>query len=184
MIRITLFLLFFSFNAFAQESDLKLSEEKKDIYIDKEQDPLKPAKAAFYSAIIPGLGQIYNKSYWKVPLVYLALGSTLYFYIDNNNKYHTYRDALKQRFAGEEDEFQGLLNTDNLINAQDQFRRNRDLSILAVLGAYVLNIVDANVDAHLRQFNINKDLSISPDARPNRFQGGMNYTFTLKLNLD
>ena len=184
MIRISIFLLFFTFTALAQESDIKLSKEKDDMYVDKEQDPLKPARAAFYSAIIPGLGQYYNKSYWKIPLVYAALGTTLYFYIDNNNQYNTYRDALKQRFAGEEDEFQGLLTTDNLINAQDQFRRNRDLSLLTVIGAYVLNIVDANVDAHLRQFNINKDLSVSPDAQPNPFNGGIDYTFTLKINLD
>ena len=94
MIRITLFLLLLTFTALAQESDLKLSEEKNDIYVDKEQDPLKPARAAFYSAIVPGLGQYYNKSYWKIPLVYAALGTTLYFYIDNNNQYNTYRDAL------------------------------------------------------------------------------------------
>lgn len=184
MTRITLFLLLFSFTLFAQDSDLKLSNNKKGVYADIEQNPLKPAKAAFYSAIIPGLGQFYNKSYWKIPIVYAALGTTLYFYIDNNNKYNKYRDALKQRFAGEQDQFQGLLKTENLINAQDQFRRYRDLSLLTVIGAYVLNIVDANVDAHLKQFNINKDLSVSPDAQPNLFTGGIDYTFTLKFNLD
>ena len=59
----------------------------------EEIDPLRPSKAAFYSAIVPGLGQVYNKRYWKVPLVYGAIGSSLYFYIDNNKKYHGYRDA-------------------------------------------------------------------------------------------
>ena len=184
MIRITLLLLLFSLTITAQESDVNISSNKESIYTNVEQDPLKPARAAFYSAILPGLGQFYNKSYWKIPLAYAALGTTLYFYIDNTNQYNTYRDALKQRFAGEVDEFQGLLTTESLINAQDQFRRNRDLSLLAVIGAYVLNIVDANVDAHLRQFNINKDLSFSPDAQPNPFNGGLDYTLTLKLNLD
>ena len=184
MIRITLLLLLFSLSITAQESELNISNNEESIYTDVEQDPLKPAKAAFYSAILPGLGQFYNKSYWKIPLAYAALGTTLYFYIDNTNQYNTYRDALKQRFAGEKDEFQGLLTTESLINAQDQFRRNRDLSILAVIGAYVLNIVDANVDAHLRQFNINEDLSLSPDAQPSPFNNGVDYTLTLKFNLD
>ena len=58
----------------------------------QEIDPLTPAKAAFYSAILPGLGQAYNKKYWKIPLVYGAIGTSLYFYIDNNKKYHDYRD--------------------------------------------------------------------------------------------
>ena len=177
-------MLFCAFNGIAQDSDLKISEDKDDVYTYQEQDPLRPAKAAFYSAILPGLGQFYNKSYWKIPVVYAALGTTLYFYIDNTNQYNRYRDALKQRFAGKEDEFQGLISTEGLINAQDQFRRNRDLSLLSVIGAYVLNIVEANVDAHLKQFNINKDLSVSPDAQPNIFHGGMDYTFTLKINLD
>jgi hypothetical protein len=67
---------------------------------------LAPSKAAFYSAVLPGLGQIYNKKYWKVPLVYGALGTTIYFYISNNNKYHAYRDAYKRRLEGfNDDEF-------------------------------------------------------------------------------
>ena len=184
MIRITLFLLLFSFSTIAQESDLKLSKDNREVYANIKQDPLKPARAAFYSAIIPGLGQYYNKSYWKIPLVYAALGTTLYFYIDNTDQYNTYRNALKKRFAGKEDQFRDLISTEGLINAQDQFRRNRDLSLLAVIGAYIFNIVEANVDAHLKQFNINKDLSISPDALPNQFHGGLDYTFTLKFNLD
>jgi hypothetical protein len=184
MIRIMMICLLLGHLAAAQDSDLSISPDDNQSIYTSDQNPLKPAKAAFYSAILPGLGQAYNKSYWKIPLVYAALGTTLFFYIDNTNQYNTYRDALKKRFAGEEDQFQGVLTTDNLINAQDQFRRNRDLSLLTVIGAYVLNIVDANVDAHLKQFNINEDLSISPDAQPNRFHGGIDYTFTLKFNLD
>jgi hypothetical protein len=66
----------------------------------QEIDPLTPAKAAFYSAILPGLGQAYNKKYWKIPLVYGAIGTSLYFYIDNNKKYHDYRDEYKRRLEG------------------------------------------------------------------------------------
>ena len=60
----------------------------KDTIKKNEINPLTPAKAAFYSAVLPGLGQAYNKKYWKIPLVYGAIGTSLYFYINNNKKYH------------------------------------------------------------------------------------------------
>ena len=135
-----------------------------------EINPLAPAKAAFYSAILPGLGQAYNKKYWKIPLVYGAIGTSLYFYSDNNKKYHQYRDAYKKRLAGEEDEF-GFLDNGRLIAAQRFYQRNRDLSLLITGIFYILNIVDANVDAHLMQFNVNDNLSLAPDV----YQNEINY---------
>ncbi|MEM9680813.1 MAG: DUF5683 domain-containing protein, partial [Bacteroidota bacterium] len=69
-------------------------------------DPLSPSRAAFYSAVLPGLGQAYNKKYWKIPIVYAALGTGVYFYIQNNNEFNRYRDAYKRRLAGfTDDEF-------------------------------------------------------------------------------
>lgn len=129
-------------------------------------NPLAPAKAAFLSAIVPGLGQAYNKRYWKIPIVVGAIGTGIYFYSDNNTKYHRYRDAYKIRIAGGKDEFPEYSNT-TLISAQKTFQRNRDLSVLITIGLYVLNIVDANVDAHLMQFNINDNLTLHPDIYPN-----------------
>lgn len=127
-------------------------------------DPLAPSRAAFYSAIVPGLGQAYNKKYWKVPLVYGAMGTSLYFYFDNNKKYNQYRDAYKRRLAGfNDDEFQ-YLDNDRLISAQRFYQRNRDLSLLITAAFYILNIVDANVDAHLKQFNVSDDLTVVPDV--------------------
>lgn len=130
-------------------------------------DPLRPAKAAFYSAILPGLGQVYNKRYWKVPLVYGAIGTSLYFYSDSNSLYKKTRNAYKRRLAGyNDDEYQYLDNT-RLISAQKQFKKNREYSMLFVVGFYVLNIVDANIDAHLKQFNVSEDLSLAPDVYQN-----------------
>jgi len=127
-------------------------------------DPLAPSRAAFYSAILPGLGQAYNKKYWKVPLVYGVMGTSLYFYFDNNKKYNQYRDAYKRRLAGfNDDQFQ-YLDNDRLIAAQRFYQRNRDLSLLITAAFYVLNIVDANVDAHLMQFNVSDDLTVVPDV--------------------
>ncbi len=164
-----------------KETVLKIKDtvntaEKKAI------DPLSPSKAAFYSAILPGLGQAYNKKYWKIPIVYAALGTGIYFYVDNNNKYNRYRRAYKRRLAGfTDDEFQGIVaDNDALIDAQEFYQRNRDLSLLLTVVAYVLNIVDANVDAHLLQFNVSDDLSL----RPHIDQNAVDFTRNLGVTLN
>lgn len=164
-----LFFLLGTPTLFAQEqmADILVVQ---DTINNQEIDPLKPAKAAFYSAILPGLGQAYNKRYWKIPLVYGALGAGIYFYSTNNTKYHQYRDAYKQRLAGTPDEFE-YLDDARLISAQRFYQRNRDLSMIVTAALYVLNIVDANIDAHLMQFNVNDNLSMSPQVYPNE----MNY---------
>ncbi|WP_299781867.1 DUF5683 domain-containing protein [uncultured Formosa sp.] len=145
-------------------------------------DPLAPARAAFYSAILPGLGQAYNRKYWKIPIVYAAIGTGIYFYIDNNNAYNSYRDAYKRRLAGfTDDEYYGRISDDGLINAQEQLRENKELSLLITLGLYVLNIVDANVDAHLLQFNIDDNLSLSPHFKYNEVERATNLGFSFNF---
>jgi hypothetical protein len=144
-----------------------------------------PAKAAFFSAILPGLGQAYNGSYWKIPIVYGALGTSMYFYIDNTNKYNDYRDAYKRRLAGfEDDEFIDVLTENDLINAQKLFRQNRDFSLMFTIGIYILNIIDANVEAHLDQFSITDDLSMAPSQFRNISTGQNAFGLSFKLNLN
>lgn len=132
----------------------------------KEFNPLAPSKAAFYSAILPGMGQIYNKRYWKAPIVWGAIGGSVYMYTWNNDQYQRFRTAFIRRQAGfTDDEFNGegtlpLFDVERLENQQERFQNDRDLWLVAAIGMYVLNIVDANVDAHLKQFNIDDDLSI------------------------
>ena len=126
-------------------------------------DPLGPAKAAFYSGILPGLGQAYNKKYWKIPLVYGALGTSIYFYLVNDKKYNGFRDVYKRRLEGYTDDIYGYLPNERLVEAQKFYQNNRDLSALLTAAFYILNIVDANVDAHLKQFNVNDKLTIKPD---------------------
>ncbi|RZJ67119.1 MAG: hypothetical protein EOO50_07305 [Flavobacterium sp.] len=146
-------------------------------------DPLRPAKAAFYSAVLPGLGQVYNKRYWKVPLVYAAMGTSVYFYADANTKYKSYRDAYKRRLAGYDDDQYDYLDDERLISAQRFYKKNREYSILFVAAFYILNIVDANIDAHLKQFNVSDDLSLAPDVYQNDINSKptigvtLNYTF-------
>jgi len=178
-----LFLLFITGNItlFAQvkkDEFLVLADTVKG----KEINPLAPARAAFLSAIVPGLGQAYNKKYWKIPIVYGAIGTSVYFYADNNKKYHRYRDAYKMRLAGKDDEFKGQYSDATLINAQRTFQRNRDLSLLISIGLYALNIVDANVDAHLMQFNVNNNLSFRPEIYPNEINYKQNVGVTLNYS--
>lgn len=186
MLRYVAILLLFLYGGnqivFGQEKDAPLLITKDSVK-DKDINPLAPAKAAFYSAILPGLGQAYNKKYWKIPLVYGALGATLYFYSTNNTKYHEFRDAYKARLAGNPDPKYDYLDDSRLIQAQRFYRRNRDLSMLLTVGFYALNIIDANVDAHLGQFNVNDNLSLRTDVRPDErynkptFGLALNYTF-------
>ncbi len=167
--------------AFAQQKETALVAADT---VQTEIDPLAPSKAAFYSAILPGLGQAYNKRWWKIPIVYGAIGTSLYFYADNNKKYHEYRDAYKRRLAGfDDDQFQYLDDT-RLIEAQRFYQRNRDLSLLITGLFYILNIVDANVDAHLMQFNVSDKLTIAPDVYQNQidYRPNLGVTLNLKLN--
>lgn len=152
----------------------------KDTLKSQEINPLAPAKAAFYSAILPGLGQAYNKKYWKIPIVYGAMGASLYYYSWNNKKYHEFRDAYKNRLAGNTDDKYEYLDDSRLITAQRFYQRNRDISILLTAAFYVLNIIDANVDAHLLQFNVNDNLTLNPNLELNE----TNYKTNIGLALN
>jgi hypothetical protein len=176
-----LFFLIGTVSLFAQAKDETVLVAKDTTKL-QEIDPLKPAKAAFYSAILPGLGQAYNKKYWKIPLVYGAIGTSLYFYIDNNKKYHDYRDAYKRRLEGYTDDKYTYLDDTRLIAGQKFYQRNRDLSSLFVVAFYVLNIIDANVDAALIQFNVNERLSMRPEIYPNDVTFRPNVGLTFNYN--
>lgn len=176
---VLLFLFFGLTSAFAQE--------KKEIVVNdtlklQEIDPLRPAKAAFYSAILPGLGQIYNKKYWKLPLVYGAIGTSTYFYIDSQKNYNIYRNEYKSRLAGgaSGSEYLANLSESQLVSAQKQFQRNRDLSALFIVGFYVLNIIDANIDAALSQFNVSERLAFKPSVnfKSENMQSGFGFACT------
>ncbi len=145
-------------------------------------DPLTPAKAAFYSAVLPGLGQAYNKKYWKIPLVYGAIGTSLYFYLDSQKKYNSFRDAYKRRLEGFTDDKYSYLDDSRLISAQKFYQRNRDLSSLFMVGFYVLNIIDANVDAALLQFNVDENLSLKPSLYQNDLNAKTNLGLTINYS--
>lgn len=181
--------LFLSTALFAQSQDTLTVEQEKVLVLKDttntmgNYDPLAPSRAAFYSAVLPGLGQAYNKKYWKIPLVYAGIGTGVYFYSTNTKDYNRFRDAYKRRLAGfEDDEFQGV-STDRLIDAQKTASRNRDVSIIVSLVFYMLNIIDANVDAHLRQFNVSEDLTLVPNIIQDGTGNSSNYGLSLRFNL-
>jgi hypothetical protein len=184
----SLFFLLFSSITFAQD-DKKTEEVDTSLMVVQDSiktkkrplDVLAPSKAAFYSAVLPGLGQAYNKKYWKVPLVYAAIGIPVYLYIKNDKDLDLYRDAYKRRLAGfDDDQFQNVSN-DGLVRAQQTLRRNKELALLVAIGMYALNIVDANVDAHLLQFNVDEDLSLRPHFRYNQMENNTNLGVTLNF---
>jgi len=183
---ITLLLVLFSFNSFGQQNgELKIKPQDslatKKIHI----DPLSPAKAAFYSAVLPGLGQVFNKQYWKVPVIYAGLGAGVAIYSYQNKQYNRYRDAYKRRILGfTDDEYLAKGRTDQfLIDAQRYHKKQRDLALLGTALFYILNIVEANVSAHLAQFNVNEDLTLNPSFYQDEFSYKpkvgltLNYTF-------
>ena len=171
LLKISIYIIvFISTGLFAQKDSVRVKgiKIKGNIEVQNSniQNPLAPSKAAFYSAIFPGMGQIYNKKYWKAPIVWGALAIPTYYYLTNNSDYKRYRNAYKLRKAGLVDEFtvdgQELLSLESLENAQEQLRENRDLSLLSGIILYVLQIVEASVNAHLLQFNTDDNLSLRP----------------------
>lgn len=162
-------ILLLSFSVFAQteQDSLKISKVDTSYIAEDEIDILAPSKAAFYSAVLPGLGQIYNKKWWKAPIVWGAIGTGVYFYVDNTNKFDRYRSAYKLEITGRPHEFDGtggkpLLTRDGLERAQNYYKKNRDLALFVTIGLYILNIIEANVDAHLPDKALNTRISFNP----------------------
>jgi len=120
-------------------------------------------KAAWMSAVLPGLGQAYNKSYWKIPVLYAGAATLVFFINENNKEYQSYKDAYLYRLDGDpatvDDRYPNLTDADIAVR-KDYYRRNRDFSIILTGVLYVLNIIDAYVDAHLKEFDISDDLSL------------------------
>ena len=130
-------------------------------------DPLTPSKAAFYSAIIPGLGQAYLGKTWKIPIIYSAIGASLYYFDLNNKEMNEYRNAYKRRLNGFfDDRFLELaipITTEQLLLGMEFHKNYRDIALVLAVLSYMLNILEANVSAHLLQFNVSEDLSVTPN---------------------
>ncbi|MFT5337141.1 MAG: hypothetical protein ACJAY8_001292 [Sphingobacteriales bacterium] len=147
-------------------SSLSAQKDSSTVKIEKLHSP---KKATILSAVVPGLGQIYNRKFWKLPLVYGAIGTSIYFIHEN-----------KRLWIESKQQYLVLLNTDGktaeqstdmeqLKNDKDYYRRMHEISWFALSGSYILNILDACVDAHLFYFDVSEDISLhwQPVANPN-----------------
>ncbi len=142
------------------EDSLTLADPPKEGFFKRNYPD--PMKAGIMSLVIPGSGQIYNKSWWKVPLVYGALGGMVYLIQYNSEQYNRLETAYRASLNDEEHEFSGTAidNPQSLRNIRDGFDKNRQLSWVGFVFVYILNGMEAFVDAHLQNFNIDDDLSL------------------------
>lgn len=158
------------FSAFSQETKGDSIEAKKP------KVEHSPRRATIYSAVLPGLGQIYNRKYWKVPLVYGGFATLGYFINFNNEQYTTYRQAYSDIIDNDPNTTSYMkLNvnpslllperisnfTEQLRSAKDYWRRNRDLVVIGTVVFYALNVIDASVDANFFNFDISDELTIN-----------------------
>lgn len=147
----------------------------------------KARTAAILSAVIPGAGQAYNKQYWKMPLVYAALGGLGYWAYNNNKQYKSYSNSLRAMYDDDPNTLSAypLYSSDQIIVQKNQYKKSRDLALILCGLAYALNIIDANVSAHLKTFDVSDDLSLQ--FKPwynlgykNDFQTGLSIKLTFK----
>jgi hypothetical protein len=143
-----------------------------------------PKKATLLSAFLPGAGQIYNKKYWKVPILYGGFAALIYSYVFYLDQYNIYREAYKKKNSNQtiDDPQIAQLPAEMIYNIRESYRESRDLSMIALVGLYALNVIDAAVDAHLYAFDVSENLSLRVEPSF-QYTGRSNFTMlSLKLN--
>ncbi len=190
------FLLFFS-SAKAQVSDTIIKgdtvtiitrnipvKDTSKIVTTKKGKYHSPKKAALLSTVLPGAGQVYNKKYWKLPIIYAGAAGLAYSFQFNQSRYVKYRDAYKYRIdndATTTDDYIGVYTDDNLNTLQKYYHRYRDLTVIGFAALYALNIIDASVDAHLFTFDVSDNLSMK--VEPTFINTAYNYTTGLNFSV-
>lgn len=182
-----------SINCIGQQTDTLVFIDTTDIIEeDVKYDPShSPQKAAMYSAVFPGLGQAYNKQYWKIPILYAGTATVIYFIVKYSRDYNLYYKAYADYHDGNKNtesykdlyfwDYTYIDNVGSLKTLKDNSRRWRDLDYIILAGIYFLNIIDANVSAHLKYFDVSDDLSfnISPALNQN-----IDYTKAIGLKIN
>ncbi len=171
------------------------SMKKKVVDTSHHKPRSEASKAALRSAILPGLGQAYNRKYWKIPIVYAALAVPTYLFFDNKNWYEKCRYAYGIKYYNDTARVTHMptdgidprlkpLSTGSTKLYRNEFRKNMDYSVLALLVLWGLQVADAAVDAHLRSFNVTEDLSlrVKPYYQPAGRAAGMSLVFDIGKN--
>lgn len=152
------------------QNNIEASERDSIFYTDIHS----PQKAAMLSAVLPGLGQAYNRKYWKIPIIYAGFGGLIYAIDFNNDKYKFWRLVYADADMGiynddllAENPNYSSISIERIANQakifKERYRRWRDMSIIGITAFYLLNIIDANVDGHFFNYDISKDLSLQID---------------------
>lgn len=150
----------------AQQDTVLLSPAERDtVQLNAYAQRYNPSKAILFAAVLPGAGQVYTKKYWKLPLVYGGIGFTAYYINVYQDGYLKYRNEL---FYNLENDLEGETDlnpntgftTSQLRTITDRYRRERDFMIIVMVGVYVLQMIDAHVDTHLKEFDLNPNLHV------------------------
>lgn len=146
--------------------------------------PLTAKQIGMYSAIIPGVGQILNKQYWKLPIIYLGAGVAAYFIYDNRKNYNDFRSVYIGRISNQPEAFQRhpeLPNLNQIQNAMNYYKHYLDLTVVFSVAGYALQVIDAVVFANLKDFDISEDISMKVEPVLYPYGGaGVGLVFKLK----
>ncbi|MCD4745428.1 MAG: hypothetical protein K8R58_03930 [Bacteroidales bacterium] len=184
-----MFSLFSYINIFSQNTNIQdtiIVHDTTDITKIKYHSP---HKATIYSLVLPGLGQAYNKKYWKIPVIYAGFGTLIYFITKNNKEYKLYRDAYNHKLISGDtlppvNDYESKYDTDALQGAKDYYRRNLDLTYILTGLWYLINVFDATVDAHLFDWDVSNDLSLKLEPLINPITYNFKPTTGIKLTLN
>jgi len=137
-----------------------------------------PKKAAIYSAIFPGAGQFYNRRYWKMPIIYAGLFVAGGFIAENNQLYNEYKNEAINRYNYDVVEAYPSLTDQQVLTNMEYYEKRRNINILIFVGVYILQIVDATVDAHFFNFDVSEDITLH--AEP--FINQLDFNSTAPIN--
>lgn len=159
---LSIILLCSAFEIFAQNINSKNSLRIKPDTLKNTEVKHSVRKATLLSTVLPGAGQVYNHKYWKVPIVYVAFAGLGYLIKTNNDEYIKYKQAYIYRTDNDSATIDtySKYTPDNLLTLKNAYQRSRDFAIIGIAAVYVLNIVDAAVDAHLFTFDVSDNLSM------------------------
>ena len=203
----TIFFTILTGNLAVEAQQINVSNDSLQVTSPVVKEVRSPKKASIYAALFPGLGQIYNRKYWKLPIVYGGYAGLIYVLGWNNNQYKDFFEGYRiiaQKISAvdltpEERKFLDNLiknpsiSLDNpstfkyistqLKSGKDYYRRNRDLTIIGIAALHVLSIIDASVDANLFDFDISDDLSMRIEPMPVNF-GDRNMVMGFNLSIN